>query len=119
MMRLKNLIPLLALGIFAAATLGLAGCGGGSNGGESCEDQGLFECSDGQCHACCDDEDCAADEECDEAYTCQKICLEDGADCTSDRGGCCDGLACDIFGSTCMPVCAADADSSSDACSGA
>jgi len=110
MMKMRKLIPLLALSALLAATFGLAGCGGGGNGnGEECPD-GQYRCDDGQCHECCNNDHCAADEECTAEYVCKPICEEEGADCSDDPEICCEGLACDPFSDTCMPVCTADAD---------
>ncbi len=95
----------------AALLFVLAGCSGDSNPDEcecpECRDP----CPDGECHECCTDEHCAQGEVCKgEDYVCELACLQQDEDCAYDRDGCCDGLACDVFTSTCVEVCVADGD---------
>ena len=106
MTRTMKLFPLLALSLVLA--IGLTGCPGDDP--ETCEDQGLVTCSTGDCHACCIDDDCAATEICNESYECEEVCTPKDADCSRDRGACCEGLACSLFTSTCIDVCTADGD---------
>ncbi len=108
---MKGLRNFLALNVLLAAMMGLVGCSDGNGSSETCEDKGLHECEDGQCHECCNTDQCQSGEECnEETFVCEVLCTEQGADCSSDRGSCCDGFACDLFKNTCEAVCSADDD---------
>ncbi len=112
MRKLLNMIPLLALAVALAATFGMVGCGGG-NGDPDCADTPDTPnlCSqDDQCHECCDSDHCADNEYCDDDFVCKLDCEPEDGDCSSDRGVCCDGLACDVFYDKCVAVCTADED---------
>jgi len=107
MIKLSKNAFLLGLALLAACTFGVAACSGGTD--KKCEDDGLYECNDGACHECCLDDHCAADEECSDAFVCEKVCLQAAADCSADRGACCTdpapGLVCDVFDATCVAAC--------------
>ncbi|HOX45924.1 MAG TPA: hypothetical protein PK668_20145 [Myxococcota bacterium] len=104
MIKLSKNAFLLGLALLAASAFGLAACDSGG-GGLDCEATGEYECNDNACHECCLNDHCAADEECSDAFVCEKVCLQENADCSADRGACCDGLVCDVFDATCVADC--------------
>ncbi len=70
---------------------------------------GMMICSDGQCHQCCDDGDCGADEVCATGYICLNDEPGEGEPCES-RGECWDGFKCDPLVGLCLSPCSTDGD---------
>jgi hypothetical protein len=117
---MKRLALFVIFPLIVAVSLGVTCCGNDDGG---CKDPTPMLCNDGECHACCDDDDCLDNQDmadcleeniiCNNTYKCECDCLQDGEDCSRDPGACCGGLACDIFTNTCMTECTGDADCAS------
>lgn len=100
--------------VFLPLVILISNCDDGAGG---CP-EGQVECEDSVCQECCADENCLGRPGmvsckteyiiCNDEHKCECVCYKEAEDCSRAPGGCCAGMACDVFTNTCMPECMSD-----------